>query len=790
MEPSNQSTDPQSAPAEVFPIAGLTHPVEILVDRWGVPHIYAQSTYDAFRAQGFNAARDRLWQIDFWRRRGLGRLSEVFGAEHVERDRAARLFLFRGDMHAEWLAYGSDTKRAASAFVEGINSFVELTRSDPSLLPVEFRELGYEPALWDPEDVARIRSHGLFYNLREEVARALTIRDFGPEVEELRRTREPARALQIPEGLDLSVIPDDVLAVYDLATTPPAFGPVDPSAAQGKVLPEGSNNWVLAGHRTASGRPLLANDPHRAAGALPGLRYLSHLSAPGFDVIGGGEPGLPGISIGHNGQIAFGLTIFAIDQEDLYVYELNPDNPLEYRYQDRWEPMTVVHDSVTVAEGESEAIELLFTRHGPVIYRDQEAGTAFAVRAAWLQPGMAPYLGSMDYMRARDWDEFLAAMNRWGAPPENQVYADTQGNIGWKTGGLTPIRPNWDGTLPVPGDGRYEWDGFYDMDQLPGVANPEGGWVATANEMNLPEDFPEDRHITYDWYAPYRRHRLDDVLSQTTDATPEQMSLLQNDFVSLPAQRILAAVRELPIENAAAVDGLTDLLAWDGDLRADSWPALLFEVWYRRHLRPAVLTRAVDHVIDGHDTQHVLTRIANKEDLLADARVDLRLIETPGEELGQDPERFLADTVAQTVPAAIADIEQLLGPDRDGWTWGALHVSKAAHPLKARLTGVEDRLLELGPLPRGGSGDTAGNTAYGPNFVQSAGSTFRLVVDVGEWDSSLAMNAPGQSGNLQDPHYTDLFEPWAAGDAFPLLYSRDKVEEATERRIRLTPFSD
>lgn len=230
--------------------------------------------------------------------------------------------LHRGDMHAEWLAYGSDTKRAATAFVEGINAFVELTRSNPDLLPVEFRELGYEPALWDPEDVARIRSHGLFYNLREEVARAQTVRDFGAEVEDLRRTREPARDLHVPEGLDLTMIPDDVLAVYDLATTPPAFGPLDPEAAQGKVLPEGSNNWVLAGQRTASGRPLLANDPHRAAAALPGLRYLSHLSAPGFDVIGGGEPGLPGISIGHNGQIAFGLTIFAIDQEDLYVYEL------------------------------------------------------------------------------------------------------------------------------------------------------------------------------------------------------------------------------------------------------------------------------------------------------------------------------------------------------------------------------------------------------------------------------------------------------------------------------------
>lgn len=395
--------DAQAGPertSHVLP--GLTGPAEILVDRWGVPHIYAASTYDAFRVQGFNAARDRLWQIDFWRRRGLGRLAEVFGAEHVERDRAARLFLYRGDMRTEWLAYGSDTKRASTAFVEGVNAYVALTREDPSLLPVEFRELGYEPATWAPEDVARIRSHGLFYNVRDEVARARTVRDLPAEVEELRRRREPWRPLEIPDGLDLAAIPDDVLAVYDLATSAPVFGPPSPTDAQGDRLPEGSNNWVLAGSRTRSGRPLLANDPHRAAAALPGLRYISHLSAPGFDVIGGGEPALPGVSIGHNGHIAFGLTIFAIDQEDLYVYETDPSEPTSYRYDGRWEPMRRVTETIAVRDGAPVEAELLFTRHGPVVYRDQGRNLAYAVRAAWLEPGMAPYLGSMDYMRARN----------------------------------------------------------------------------------------------------------------------------------------------------------------------------------------------------------------------------------------------------------------------------------------------------------------------------------------------------------------------------------------------------
>jgi penicillin G amidase len=430
-----------------YELPGLEGPAEILIDRWGVPHMYASTLYDVFRVQGFNAARDRLWQLDFWRRRGLGLLAEVFGPSMVERDRASRLFYYRGDMHPEWLSYGSDTKRVASAFVDGVNAYIRLVLQDRDLLPLEFRELGYEPAFWAPEDFARIRSNGLYYNLDSEVARALILRDQDPRVEDLRRHREPPVELVVPEGLDLSLIPDDVQRIYRLAIDPP-----DLTGVKEPVL-QGSNNWVLAPHRTTTGRPLLANDPHRAL-SVPSLRYVAHLSAPGLDVIGAGEPALPGISIGHNGRIAFGLTIFSIDQEDLYVYRTNPDNPLEYRYQDRWEPMRVVCDTVRVKGNEDVQVELRYTRHGPVIHEDAERHTAFAVRAAWLEPGTAPYLGSMDYMRATNWDEFLAAMNRWGTPPENQLFADPAGNIGWKPAGLTPIRPGWNGTLPVPGDGR------------------------------------------------------------------------------------------------------------------------------------------------------------------------------------------------------------------------------------------------------------------------------------------------------------------------------------------------
>ncbi len=768
-----------------YALAGLEGPAEILIDRWGVPHMYASTLYDVFRVQGFNAARDRLWQLDFWRRRGLGLLAEVFGPSMIERDRASRLFYYRGEMDPEWLSYGSDTERVATAFVDGVNAYVRLVLHDRELLPLEFRELGYQPALWAPEDFARIRSNGLYFNLDSEVARALMLRDHDVRVEDLRRRREPPVDLTVPEGLDLSLIPDDVQRVYRLAIDPP-----DLTGEREAVL-QGSNNWVLGAKRTTTGRPLLANDPHRAL-SVPSLRYLAHLSAPGLDVIGAGEPALPGISIGHNGRIAFGLTIFPIDQEDLYVYRTNPDNPLEYRYQGRWEPMRVVRDVVKVKGGEDVEVELRYTRHGPIIHEDLERHTAFAVRAAWLEPGMAPYLGSMDYMRATDWDEFLAAMNRWGAPPENQLFADPSGHIGWKSAGLAPVRPNWDGTLPVPGDGRYEWAGFRDMDELPVASNPERGWLATANEMNLPGDYPAyDKVLSFDWYASSRAERLAEIFEGDRRFSPEDCVRLQSDFVSLPARRIVRQLSRVTTDDPATKDALRLLRAWDGDLSPESAAGALFEVWYRRHLRPALLSRAVARLVPADQVEAVVTKVSPEESMLADPRADLAILERPDDWLGEDAEAVLDEILRSTLTAAVEEVEQLLGPDHEKWAWGRLHVSRLVHPLSSLMPEEVRARLAVGPAPRGGSGDTVGNTAYlADAFVQTGGATFRIVVDVGDWDGSLVMNSPGQSGDPGDPHYSDLFHAWSRGEAFPLCYSRERVEAVTERRIRLRPLDE
>ncbi len=759
-----------------YTIEGLESRVEVLVDRYGVSHIYAGSERDLFFAQGWNAARDRLWQIDLWRRRGLGLLSEALGRDYLEQDRAARLFLYRGDMDREWEACSPGTRQVVRAFVEGINAYIGLTGRETDLLPPEFGALGYRPARWSPEDVVRVRSGGLYRNVEEEVARAITLRDFGPEVERLRSVLEPEREISVPEGLDLGLISEEVLGVYRLATGGVEFSP-------------GSNNWVISPQRSTTGRPILANDPHRDQ-SVPSLRYAVHLSAPGLDVIGAGEPALPGISLGHNGRIAFGLTIFPIDQEDLYVYETRPGSPQEYRYNGGWEHMRVVREGIPVRDGDPVEVELKYTRHGPVIREDREKRAAFAVRAAWLEPGSAPYLGGLGCMRAGNWEEFVRALRDWRTPGENLVYADTSGNIGWKATGLVPRRPNWDGLLPVPGDGRYEWDWFLRQELLPEEVNPTRGWISTANQMNLPDGYPaEERKVSFEWYPPFRQQRISEVIESSPRFGLEGSLRLQTDHLSVPARRVVAVLAGLRSDDPAIEEALELLQGWDCVLDEGSAAAALFEVWYRLHLRPEALRRLLPER-DAERALAALTADAFESDAeIADPRAVLDLIKAPDERFGPDPDAARDEALLSSLGEAAARLQRLLGPDPQAWRWGDLHKACFQHPLSG--TPAARRIpqrLDAGPFPRGGSGDTVGNTGYrAQNFRQTGGASWRMVLDIGEWDNSLAMNAPGQSGDPRSPHYADLAPAWARGEAFPLLYSRQRVEEETYLRILLDP---
>jgi len=787
--------DKRASKPTTVPVAGLRAPVRIVIDRWGVPHLFAANEDDLFLAQGFNAARDRLFQIDLWRRRGLGELAEVFGPSFIEQDRATRLFLYRGDMDREWRTYSSRGRKAAEriaqSFVEGVNAYIDYVAAHPERLPWEFKALNYAPAKWRADEVVRIRSHGLTRNLTSEVARANTTCKGDLKADEIRIGLQPPWQHAIPEGLD-PCLPKDVLRVFTLATQNVLVTSSAPDVraqatrlevAQADPTPtieeaEGSNNWVIAPKKSATGRAIMANDPHRAY-SVPSLRYIAHLSAPGLDVIGAGEPALPGISIGHNGTIAFGLTIFSIDQEDLYVYELNPTNAGEYKYKDGWEPFRVIDERVNVKGSVPMKVELMFTRHGPVIYVDRDKHRAYAVRSAWLEPGMSPYFGSIDYMRARDFDQFKRAMLNWGAPTENLVYADVRGNIGWVAGGLAPQRPNWDGLLPVPGDGRYEWAGFWPGDALPFAYNPPAGLIATANHMNLPPDYPyRERKLGFEWTNDSRYTRVTEVLSSLPKVSCEDSQRLQNDVLSIPARRLIALLKPLSSPDAKTQSALLMLKTWDAVERADSANAALFEVWFARHLGrafvSAVLSQEAADAIDVPDTA-----------------VLLDTMEHPVPRLGTDDATAAAkreQILLTSLGSAYAEMERLQGTSASAWQWGRLHYNKLDHPFASVVDDAMRSSIDVGPLPKGGGPYTPNQSTYRTSdFRQTIGPSFRVIVDVGNWDNSRAVNHPGQSGDPQSAHYRDLAQSWLAGEYFPLLYSPRAIEAAAEARIVLVP---
>lgn len=770
-------------------VAGLKAPGQILVDVWGIPHIYAGNEHDLFFLQGFNAARDRLWQIDLWRKRGLGLLAKDFGPAYAEQDKALRLFLYRGDMNAEWAAYGPKAKTYAEAFVAGVNAYVADVNAGKRPLPIEFRIAGTKPDLWSAEDVVRVRSHGLTRNVASEVKRALVACAAGLDADRFRVKLEPDWTTKIPEGLDPCSVPKGVLEAYDLATRPVKFAaPKDQKAALAhdpdRFLAEAdqqrdtivSNNWVIAASRTATGRPILANDPHREH-SVPSLRYIVGLNAPGISVIGAGEPALPGISIGHNDTIAFGLTIFNVDQEDLYVYELNPDNPNQYRYGTGWEDMKVVHEKEAVKGEADRDLELKFTRHGPVIFVDADNKHAFAVRSIWFEPGTSAYFGSSDYMTAKSWTSFLGAMRRWGAPSENQVYADTSGNIGWVAAGKTPRRTSFDGLMPVPGDGRYEWQGFLSLDELPKLYQPKQGFIATANQMNLPADYPvNERRVGFEWSDSARWQRITEVLQANSKVTLADAMALQNDDTGMLARRLVALLRPLTSDDANVKKGLDLLKAWDARDAEDSAAAAVYEVWIANHLGPVLLK----------------TTAPKAAELIAPEASSISAIigylEKPDAALGNDPAAERDRVLRDSLGAAVADVTDKLGSDASMWRWGRLHVAKFDHALMPLADKATAAQMQVGPLAFGGAANVPRAATYRrTDYHLTAGASFRMVLDVGNWDASRTINTPGQSGDPFSGHYRDLAPLWATGQYVPLLYSRGAVEAAAAEAISLTP---
>ena len=797
-------------------LAGLDQPVEVIRDRWGIPHIYARTVRDLFFAQGFVAAQDRLWQLDLWRRMSQGTLAELVGPTAVNRDILARLLRYRGDPEAEWRAYRPDARLIVEAFVAGVNAQIALAVSSPDRLPIEFQLTGSRPQPWTPEVViGRMAGYVMTRNARTEVQRAQQAATRGIERLQETATLDPPTTLTVPDGLDLADITSDVLAlttgVSESVAFPAALRQGQGTPAADVPLEEiGSNDWVVSGRHSATGKPLLANDPHRAL-MLPSLRYTVHLNAPGWNVIGAGEPALPGVAAGHNDRVAFGFTIVGMDQQDLYVERLDPANADRYFYRGASQPMRIERVTIPVRGESPRDVTLRFTRHGPVLHVDQARGRAYALRWVGAEPGGAGYLRSLALDTVRDWNGFRDAVSGWKVPSENLVYADVDGNIGWIAAGLAPVRPGWNGLLPVPGhEGRYEWGGFLPLADLPQSFNPASGFIATANHNILPAGY--GRSLGFEFSSPFRFWRILDVLRDGTAAgrrfTVADFERLQHDERSVVSAGVVAALRTAAAEiGTGPVTGTADdsdrraaaamLAAWDVTLSKDSAAAALYEAWLPK-LKAAIAATATPGrasvTNQGASTigdQALLTLLARAglrgaaaaPDPWVDGSPRCRGCQVPTDASATERAAVRAALTGPALGDAWRELAGKLGHDPAAWSWGRLHRASFEHALAG--TPALRALMNMADVPRGGDATTPNSTGSGAR--QTAGASFRLVLDVGDWDHSTTINVPGASGQPGSPHYADLLPLWADGRYHPLAFSRRAVESNAADRLMLLP---
>lgn len=722
-------------------IQGLAGPVEITTDRLGIPHITATTVDDAYFGQGYAAATARLWQMDLSRRRGLGLMAEAFGPAMLKTDEAARTLLYRGDLAAEWAALDPRVASGLRAWTAGINARIREVEATPDLLPPEFQRTGTTPSLWQDDDLLRARYAGA-QNAAAELRRARLACLGQLDQDSLTARLEPSWTPILPPDLDSCRLRATDLDLLDRRTASLPFEAQTrlASAEQPEInSTRGSNAWVIAPKRSATGRAILANDPHLGF-SVPGPRFITHLKAPGLNAIGAGPAFRPGFQFGHTDRIAFGRTDFKIDQEDLYVLDLN-DTATAYRTKSGWQPITRVSETIRVKGAADVTHTIGLTPLGPIIA--ERPGTAIVLRAASLLPGSPVGLEYMLVTLATDWPSYRAAIRQavWGS---NYFYADIDGNIGWQTGGRAPRRRNRDGLLPVPAAGDYDWDGLIGIDELPFEYNPERGWIASANQMPFPDDYPiNERRVNFEWIQDDRYRRIVSVLQSQPSHSLADSLALQHDTYSMRFEALRPLLAHITAPDLA--EAVSQLQAWNGHVDAQSHAAALYEFW-SASLQALLFDRLVPPQLrDIIKTIH--------------PHVARDILLTPDHRLGPDPIAARDALITEALHRAT----RLAA----GRPWGAIHTVDLHHGLKG-LPGAD-----VTGLGSGGDGTTVMARWWAglSNTNTTGGAMFAAVVDVGNWDATLAINAPGQSGDPRSPHYRDLYARWLSGDYFPLPFS-------------------
>ena len=758
----------------------LLDKVEVLRDNNGINHIYANNQRDLFFMQGYLAAKDRLFQFEIWRRQATGTVSEIFGEEELERDIGTRLFMFRGDLKEELNHYHDDGYEIITSYTEGVNAYIREVINNPKSLPIEFKLLNIKPELWTPADVIS-RHQGLLGNIEQELNIGRAVSKIGEEkVKNLQWFHPKDPELKLDENITEQDLDNDILKLYKAFRKPIEFKkeylvkkylkenePKISFIENEKYLEDkfsiGSNNWTISGNKTISGYPILANDPHRTIVA-PSLRYITHLVAPGWDVIGGGEPEIPGISIGHNGYGAWGLTVFRTDAEDLYVYDINPKNFNQYWHKGRWYDFKIIKESIPIKGRENFEVDLYYSVHGPVTFIDKERKKGYAVRCGWLEPGGSPYLASLRMNQSKSWEEFRDACNYSNIPGENMIWADKEGNIGWQAVGIAPIRNTHSGLVPVMGDGRYEWEDYLPIIEKPNIFNPKEDFFATANQNVTPISYDKWNAIGFSWSDPFRGDRVDDILSSKNKLSMQDMIDLQVDYFSYPSVYLIDLLNDVKDKEnkfLSQYGRYIDLLNnWDNKLLKNSVEAMIYVSWER-----TIIKSFHEEFVPEEVNELLSVQLYTIIDQISKMEVNQK-------------KSFLIESFI----VSINKLKTKFGNNFENWTYGQdeyKHI-KIKHPLEDIVNDSIYNLLSFKSYPRGGNGYTPNSTSS--NLSQSSGASFRVIIDTKDWDNSLATNSPGQSGNPLSPFYRNLYEDWANDKYFNLFYSKEKIKSNLHSR--------
>jgi penicillin amidase len=758
-----------------IPVPGLRSTVEVYRDKWGVPHIYADNAEDLFFAQGYVTAQDRLWHMEFNRRVGSGTLSEVLGDATLDTDRFIRTLGWRRVAEQEAETLSGEARTTLEAYSAGVNAFMD---SHLDSLPLEFAILGFEPEPWTPADSiswGKVMAWDLGGNWEAELLRARLIETVGEE-------KAAELAPPYPDTAPLIVPPElgDYARLNGLSLLPSSAGLKELLAAGSPGL--GSNNWVVHGSKSATGQPLLANDMHLGL-QIPSIWYEIHLVGGGFNVEGYSFPGVPGVIVGHNEHIAWGTTNLDPDVQDLYIERTSGAHPYQYQYRDEWLDMETIEEVIEVSGQDPIVERVQLTRHGPIITPVVE-GLDQAISFRWtaLEPNrMVDSLLMLD--RASNWDEFREALDLWAVPSENFVYADVEGNIGYQAPGHIPVRiDRHTGLVPVPGwTGAYEWQGYIPFGELPSMLNPPTGFIVTANNKVVSDDYPYV--LAYDFSLGHRAQRITDLLSEARTISIDDMQRIQADVYSIAAELFTPYTLDIEPEGFLQERALNELRDWDYRCDADSTGAAIFHVFYMKLVGNTFGDELGDELLEEYLDAWTWHYLALEQMLEDDDNPWFDDVTTPELETRDD-------IVLRSFVEALDYLGNRFGDVPHAWRWERLHGAIFLHqPLGESGIPVLERIFNRGPVEIGGSGDTINASHFDPQAPYSTiyGVSQRLIVDLSDFDNSLSTNTTGQSGLVFNRHYDDMISSWQAVEYRPLLWSKDASADQREGLLLLEP---